>query len=113
MVRVNFSGHPVENFPVAPFVGANLPVDGPSLAAYMRETLLSLPGREDLLKGASSEVILPGLSHAAGTLLAEWHGQFVSFPSIRWAVKGEKGFSWPDDAALDLAAVRESARTAR
>lgn len=113
MIRVNFSGHPVAGFEIAPFVGANLPVDGESLAATVRETLLALPSREELLKGEASEVILPGLSHAAGTLLAEWHGQFGSFPGIRWAVRGEAGFGWPEEAMLNLADVRESARTAR
>lgn len=112
-MRFNFSGHPVAGFEIAPLVGANLPVDGPSLAATVREVLLALPGREELLAGAAAEVILPGLSHAAGVMLAEWHGQFGSFPVIRWAVRGEKGFSWPEEAILDLADVRESARTAR
>lgn len=111
--QFNFSGHPVAGFEIAPFVGANLPADGESLRAYVRETLLSLPGREDLLRGASAEVVLPGLSQAAGIVLAEWHGQFGSFPSIRWAVRTDQGFTWPDTATADLADVRETARTAR
>lgn len=112
--KINFSGHPVAGFAIAPFVGANLPTDGGGLAATMRETLLALPGREELLKGAQAEVILPGLAHAAAAVLAEWHGQFGGFPTIRWAVRGTGGtFEWPDTATADLAAVRESARTAR
>ena len=113
MHKINFSGHPVEGFPVAPFVGANLPTDGESLAAVVRETVLALPERESLLRGAPLEVILPGLAHAAACVLAELHGQFGSFPRIRWAVRGESGFTWPETATADLAAVRESARTAR
>ena len=113
MIKINFSGHPVAGFEIAPFVGANLPTSGRELAETVRETLLALPGREELLAGAGAEVILPGLSHAAGVLLAEYHGQFGNWPTIRWAVRGEKGFTRPDEAGADLNAVRESARTAR
>lgn len=113
MIKVNFSGHPVTGFAIAPFVGANLPTDSVALAATIRETLLALPEREALLTGAQAEVILPGLAHAAGHVLAEWHGQFGGFPVIRWAVRGTAGFEWPESAISDLAAVRESARTAR
>jgi hypothetical protein len=113
MKKINFSGHPVAGFEIAPFVGANLPAEASALAETVRETLLSLPGREELLRGESAEIILPGLAHAAGALLAEWHGQFGSFPTIRYAVRGESGFTWPDEAVLNLADVRESARTAR
>ena len=113
-MNYNFSGHPVANFSVAPFVGVNLPMDGESLSAYVRETLLSLPGRTELLAGAQAEIVLPGIAQAAGILLAEWHGQFGGFPMIRWAVRGEGGsFAWPDNAKADLAVIRESARTAR
>lgn len=113
MVKINFSGHPVDSFEVSPFVGINLPTDGKNLASLCRETLLSLPGREGLLKGDQAEIILPGLSQAAGTLLAEWHGQFGGFPNVQWSVRGETGFTWPEEAKLNLADVRESARTAR
>lgn len=113
MIKVNFSGHPVAGFEVAPLVGANLPQEGANMALYLREVILALPEREALLKGEAAEVILPGLAHAAGALLAEWHGQFGSFPRIRWAVRGADGFTWPDSAALNLFDVRESARTAR
>lgn len=113
MIRVNFSGHPVEGFPVAPFVGANLPVDGAALAAVVRETVLALPERDALLQGAPVEVILPGLAHAAACVIAELHGQLGFFPRIRWAVRGDAGFTWPETATMDLADVRESARTAR
>ena len=113
-MKYNFSGHPVSGgFDVAPLVGANLPTESESLSAYLREILLALPGREELLKGARPEIILPGLSYAAGILLAEWHGQFGSFPNIRWAVRGADGFTWPEEATVNLADVRESARTAR
>ncbi len=113
MKKINFSGHPVAGFEIAPFVGANLPVESGSLAETVRETLLALPEREELLRGGAAEIILPGLAHAAAHVLAEWHGQFGGFPVIRWAVRGEKGFEWPETAVSNLAAVRESARTAR
>ena len=113
MIKINFSGHPVEGYPIAPFVGANLPTSGRELAETVRETILALPGREELLKGAPAEIILPGLSHAAAVTLAEWHGEYGNWPNIRWAVRGEKGFEWPETAAADLNLVRESARTAR
>jgi len=111
--RFNFTGHPVEGFSVAPFVGVNFPSDGPALAETIREVLLAIPGREELLAGAAAEIALPGLAHAAGILLAEWHGQFGAFPNIRWAVRGDAGFTWPDTATANLADIRESARTAR
>jgi hypothetical protein len=112
-MKINFSGHPVAGFDVAPFVGANLPTDGAALAAVVRETVLALPERESLLQGARLEVILPGLAHAAAVVLAELHGQLGHWPAIRWAVRGAEGFSWPDEATLNLDDVRESARTAR
>jgi len=111
--RFNFSGHPVAGWEVAPLVGANLPLIGAAMAEYIREILLSLPQREELLQGAPAEIILPGMSGPAGILLAEWHGQFGSFPTIRWAIRTQNGFEWPDDATSDLAEVRNSARTAR
>ncbi len=112
-MKVNFSGHPVAGFDVAPFVGANLPTDAAALAATVRETVLALPEREKLLQGAPLEVILPGLAHAAACVLAELHGQLGHWPTIRWAVRGAEGFTWPDEATLSLDDVRESARTAR
>jgi hypothetical protein len=112
-MHFNFTGHPVAGLPVAPFVGVNFPADGAGLAETIREVLLALPGREQLLAGASATVALPGLAHAAGILLAEWHGQFGSFPRICWAVRGPDGFAWPDTATANLADIRESARTAR
>ena len=112
-IKINFSGHPVAGFEVAPLVGANLPTEGSALAETIREIILALPEREALLAGAAAEIVLPGLSHAAAVVLSEYHGQFGGFPTIRWAVRGEKGFAWPDAARADLATVRESARTAR
>jgi hypothetical protein len=112
-MKINFSGHPISGFEVAPFVGANLPNDAAALAAVVRETVLALPEREKLLQGGPLEVVLPGLAHAAACVLAELHGQFGHWPQIRWAVRGPEGFSWPDEAKLTLDDVRESARTAR
>ncbi len=113
MIKVNFSGHPVAGFDVAPLVGANLPQEGAALVAYIREVILALPERDKLLQGAPVEVILPGLAHAAACVLAELHGQFGFFPHIRWAVRGSEGFTWPETATANLADIRESARTAR
>ncbi len=112
-MKINFSGHPVAGFDLAPFVGANLPTDAGGLAAVVRETVLALPERDALLKGAPVEVILPGLAHAAAVVLAELHGQLGHWPTIRWAVRGDQGFTWPDEATMCLDDVRESARTAR
>jgi len=114
MLKVNFSGHPVAGFEVAPLVGANLPTTtGKDLAEYIREILLSLPSRDSLLSGAAAEVILPGMAAAAAVVLAEWHGQYGAFPRIRWAVRGPSGFEWPEAASADLQSIRTSARTAR
>jgi len=115
MHKINFSGHPVAGFDLAPLVGANLPlVEGQDLSAALREILLALPGREDLLRGCAAEIVLPGMSPAVAALLAEWVGQFGFLPRIRWAVRGTGGsFEWPDSATLNLAEVRESARTSR
>jgi len=111
--RFNFSGHPVAGFEIAPLVGANISLVAEEASATIREILLSLPGREELLRGEPAEIILPGMSWVAGLLVAEWHGQFGHFPRIRWSVRGDTGFVWPEEAKLDLASVRESARTAR
>lgn len=109
----NFSGHPVDGYEHAPFVGVNFPSEGAGLAKMIREALQALPGREALLAGAAAYVILPGLSHAAAILLAEWHGQFGSFPRICWAVRHESGFVWSDGAAADLNEIRLTARESR
>ena len=87
MFRFNFSGHPVRGFDIAPFFGTEFPTAGEELQQVMREILLALPHRKDLLAGEIAEVILPGLSQAAAILLAEWHGQYGNFPRIRWAVR--------------------------
>lgn len=115
MIRINFSGHPVPGFGIAPLVGANLPLtSGEELSEYVREIILALPQREELLCGAAAELVLPGMTPAVAVVLAEWVGQFGSFPRIRWAVRGESGsFEWPDSCSLSLAEVRESARTCR
>lgn len=116
MIRINFSGHPVPSFPLAPLVGANLPVtDGGSLAELIRELLLALPDREALLRGEAAEVVLPAVAGAVGILLAEWLGQFGSLPFIRWAVTAgpDRSFSWPEATRIDLQEVRHSARQAR
>lgn len=109
----NFSGHPVAGFDVAPFIGVNFPNDAESLVDLMRATCKTLPGRDALLAGEKGEVVLPGLAHAAAVLLAEWHGQFGQFPRIRWAVRGESGFAWPEEARCNLNAVRHEAREER
>lgn len=111
--KINFSGHPVASFDVAPLVGANLPADGAGLAETIREVLLALPGREDILRGAPAEIILPGLSQAAAILLGEWHGQFGNWPSIRWSRRDATGFTWPEECQMNLNDLREAARTAR
>lgn len=113
MIRINFSGHPVDGFELSPLVGVNLSSNGQELAEQIREVVSSLPQREDLLRGAAAEIVLPGFSQATGTLLAEWHGQFGGFPTVRWAVRGAEGFSWPDTAKLNLADVRLQARKPR
>ena len=74
-IRINFSGHPVSGFELAPLVGANLPLfEGQELTAAIRELLLALPKREELLRGAAAEIVLPGMSPAVATPLAEWGG---------------------------------------
>jgi hypothetical protein len=113
---INFSGHPVPGIDCAPLVGVNIPTNnGDELKKFIRETLKGLPDgiREKLLVGAQATIVLPGLSHASGVLLAEWHGQFGSFPKIVWAVRGPDGFQWPPDAAVDLDELRLEARTQR
>ena len=117
-MKINFSGHPVDGFHQAPWIGVNLPMaTAAALVAFVRAALMALPGREALLRGGPAELVLPGMAPAAAVLLAEWHGQFGGFPAIRWASK-EAGcsfskFSWTDDKRLDLDNLREEARTAR
>ncbi len=115
-MKINFSGHPISGFEIAPLVGVNLPMESANgLIPVIRETLAGLPEeiRDALKKGAQAEVILPGMAPAASILLAEWHGQFGSFPTIRWAVRGAQGFAWPDESVTNLQSVRENARTQR
>lgn len=114
-LRYNFSGHPVnlEGFEVSPCVGREFPADGNELLKDIRNLLLALPQRDRLLAGEIGEVILPGLSQAAAILLAEWHGQFGNFPSIRWTVLVDGKFSYPTEATSNLNEVRRSARKAR
>jgi hypothetical protein len=113
VMKVNFSGHPVAGFDVAPFVGVNLPLEAKPLVEQIHKALLALPDRQALLQGAQAEIILPGMSGAAGVLLAEWHGLFGSFPTIRWAIKGPNGFAWPEEGRADLQVIRLDARTMR
>lgn len=114
MHKYNFSGHPIEGMDLAPFIGVNLPNEADALVMIIREILLHLPYRESLLRGEAAEVVLPGLSPAAAIFLAEWHGQFGNWPSIRWAVKREQGgFAYPNSATADLNEVRANARVAR
>lgn len=114
MHKINFSGHPVQGYEVAPLVGVNLPVDlGEALTEALSRVLDSLPMAAELRHGAAAEVILPGMANATGVFLALWHGRFGSFPSIRWAVRGADGFGWPDSARVNLQELRLQARTAR
>ena len=111
---INFSGHPVAGTVDGGLVGKNLPVDSPEeIKDIIRQAILTLPNREELLQGKAATVILPGMSLASGLLLAEWSGQFGSLPSIRWAVRGPDGFEWPETARADLNQVRLDAREQR
>ena len=114
MYMINFSGHPVAGFEVAPLIGVNLPLDNAEgLIEAIGAVLDALPMRDELKAGAATEVVLPGMSTACGVFLAQWHGRFGSFPKIRWAVRGDNGFEWPKDARADLQAIRLQARTVR
>lgn len=114
MIKINFSGHPVPGYELAPLVGVNVPVeDSTALTEALRKVLFSLPCIEELKQGAAAEVVLPGMATAAGVLLAVWHGVTGSFPTIRWAVKGPSGFAWPETARADLQDIRLQARTGR
>lgn len=114
MHKINFSGHPVAGYTLAPFVGVNLPMQPTEeLVAVVSKALLELPCKEELLQGESVEVILPGMSPVAGILLAQWHGLFGRFPTIRWAVRTKEGFVWPDDTCCSLDDIRFRARTLR
>lgn len=113
--KMNFSGHPVVGFDIAPLVGVNLPVeaDPAPLQAAIRKMLEGLTCDAELKAGAPAEIILPGMAPAAAVLLAEWHGRYGSFPTIRWSVRGPSGFAWPETAKADLQALRLDARTGR
>lgn len=113
--QINFSGHPVAGFELAPWVGKNLPVeaDPAPLRAAVREALAGLSCDAALKAGAPAEIVLPGMAPAAAMLLAEWHGRYGSFPTIRWSVRGPGGFAWPETAKADLQSVRLDARTGR
>jgi hypothetical protein len=112
MVRLNFSGHPVDGCVFAPWVGASLPLSVRELEAEIRRVMLILPGRAALLRGAEAELVLPGHSVIAALLLAEWHGQFGSWPTIRWRDdRRDKGMAPPQ--LLDLNLLRHRARQTR
>jgi len=115
-IKINFSGHSVEGFEIAPLVGVNLPMEtSDGLKSALQECFKSIPEemRSLLEKGKVAEVILPGMAPASAVLLAEWHGRFGSFPVIRWAVRGPEGFNWPEEATTDLQTLREQARLRR
>ena len=115
MIHINFSGHPISGWEIAPLVGVNLPPEAEKARALIRHVIGQLPepARRALEEGAAAEIVLPGLSWVAALLLAEWHGRFGSFPRIRWAVRGSQGFTWPEEAGADLQEVREEARGRR
>lgn len=113
-IRINFSGHPVDGFSEAPLVGVNLDMTtGEALVSQLSAVLDNLSCAGELERGAGAEIILPGMSTATGVFLALWHGRYGSFPNIRWSVRGQAGFEWPDAARADLQAVRLQARTSR
>ncbi len=113
MIKYNFSGHPVPGFELAFFIGREFPSDGTALVLTMRDTLLQLPHRNELLLGEIPQIVLPGLSQAAAVLLAEWHGQFGNFPRIQWATRRDNAFVYPAESSADLSMVRAQARSAR
>jgi hypothetical protein len=113
MYEYNFSGHPVEGIEFAPFIGINFGSSAESIREVIQKTLTGLPNRNALLRGERASIVLPGWTHVGAILLAEWHGQFGNWPTIRWAVRTENGFSYTDDSTADLNAIRELARTFR
>lgn len=115
-IRINFSGHPVSGFDIAPLVGVNLTTNSSDdLLGEIDNVIDGLPQSvlSQLLQGAAAEIVLPGMSSAASVLIANWHGRFGSFPAIRWAVRGEAGFTWPDEASVSLQSIRDESRMCR
>lgn len=112
MIRYNFSGHPVDHSSFAPWVGSSLPLTAAELEAEVRRVVMLLPDRELLLRGAQAEIDLPGHSIIAALLLAEWHGQFGSWPMIHWHGPHNNDGS-VQSQVLDLNLVRERGREAR
>ena len=114
MILINFSGHPVAGFEVAPLVGVNLDLSsGEVIQEQVRDLLLGLEQVSALKAGVSATIILPGMAPFAAAILSGWHGCFGTFPTIRWALRGPGGFEWPEEATLDLQAARLAARTWR
>ncbi len=114
MFRINFSGHPVAGIEVSPLVGVNLPLENAEeLRDMLSRVLDAMPMASQLREGAAAEVVLPGMSTAAGIFLALWHGKFGSFPTIIYMIRGEGGFQFTPQTRLDLQQVRLEARTSR
>lgn len=113
MLRYNFSGHNISGCQANSCLGISFSHDGVEMEKEIRALVLNLPDRDRLLAGQAAEVYLPGWSPAAAILLAEWHGQFGTWPTVRWATRGESGMEHLDSASLNLNDVRDSARKHR
>lgn len=114
MYLINLSGHPVDAADYEPLVGVNIdPTSTPDMIGDITDAILGCPEIEAIRRGKAVEVILPGMSCAAGIALAVFHGIAGSFPMIRWAIRGADGFEWPNEATCHLNEVRLASRTAR
>ncbi len=112
-LKFNLSGHMAVGYEVAPLVGVEWSHDTTALESEVREVVLALPHRDRLLRGEPAQVILPSWSPAAALILAEWHGQFGSWPIVQWAVPGAHGFEYRSTSVCDLNRIRQTARLRR
>jgi len=64
-------------------------------------------------KGESLTIMLPGMGTAAAVVLATLHGITGHWPNVRYPVRTEQGFTWPEEAVIDLNNVRLNCRTWR
>ncbi len=88
----------------------NISLEAKSIIFFAKKALSTLP--QEILERGDFEIILPGMTPLAATVLAMIHGQYGQFPIIRYALKAEGGM-FKLSEPIDLQEVRVKARGGR
>lgn len=122
---INLSGHPMPERRGTVILSPRYQIDpdaqgrlGPEIAfehaiAPVRELLATADKWviKSITRGKFS-VVLPGLSWAAGAVIAYLHAIAGHFPKILWSYRTEDGFVWTEKPG-DLQTIREKGRVER